>query len=147
MLPRATVLGTFLRQIGIKIQYVLFCYFPVSVFKSLPIQRLLIVDYFFTFKLRKFCTFSRFLHPKIRSIYRNILLILTNLVYYLWALDVCFKTETDSQTLNLWLQGEKVEKRDSGSLGWTCTHCCIENRYPTRTYSVAQETLLRTVII
>ena len=53
----------------------------------------LIVDYSFTFKLRKFCTFWQFLHPKIRSIYRNILLILTNLVYYLWGLDVCFKTE------------------------------------------------------
>lgn len=72
----------------------------------------LIVDYFFTSMLRKFCTFWRFLHPKIRSIYRNILLILTNVVYYLWGLDVCFKTETDSD-----LENEPVVTEGEGGRG------------------------------
>ena len=32
-----------------------------------------------------------------------------------------------------------------GSLGWTCTHCCILNEQPTRTHCIAQRTLLNVV--
>ena len=33
-------------------------------------------------------------------------------------------------------------KGQLGSSGWICTHCYIKNESPTRTYSIAQRTLL-----
>ena len=39
-------------------------------------------------------------------------------------------------------RGKDGRKGELGSLGWTCTHCYIENGSPTRTYCRAQGTLL-----
>ena len=33
-------------------------------------------------------------------------------------------------------------KGQLGSLGWSCTHCYVQNDQPTRTYCLAQGTLL-----
>ena len=51
---------------------------------------------------------------------------------YMWNLkrndtnEFIYKTKIDSQRMNLWLPAVKNGgKGYLGSLGWTCTHCCI----------------------
>ena len=46
--------------------------------------------------------------------------------------------------MNIWLSGGRSEEKESlGSLGSTCTHCCIWNGYlTTKFYCIAQGTLL-----
>ena len=55
--------------------------------------------------------------------------------------------DTQNQRMNLWLPGGKGRERELGSLGLTCTHCCIKNGQPTRTYCIAQGTLLNILFL
>lgn len=85
MIPQTIVLVTFLRY-RYNLQTVLLNLFQYNCY--------LVGDYFLTSMLQRFYTFWSFfffLHPKMRSMYINILHILKKLVYYLQGLKVCFQ--------------------------------------------------------